>query len=139
MNRARRRLRRAARRRHPRPRNPPRPAWAAGPCRRRSEELDPTGEECEGGYQITGQADWASQGVRGSPAATCAFVGNVLKAYWDAADPSRDTRSVVAAGAIPCAEGSACVGSDFFVTCSAEGSDPWITCRGGRGAVVVLY
>ncbi|TPG29590.1 serine/threonine-protein kinase [Mycolicibacterium hodleri] len=100
---------------------------------------DPTGEECEGGYQITGQADWASQGVRGSPAATCAFVSNVLKAYWDAADPSRETRSVVAAGAIPCAEGAACVGSDFFVTCSAEGSDPWITCRGGRDAVVVLY
>jgi serine/threonine-protein kinase len=100
---------------------------------------DPTGEDCEGGYQITGQAGWASQGVRGSPAATCFFVGSVLKAYWDAADPSRDPRSVVAAGAIPCSQGAACVGDDFFVTCSAEGSDPWITCRGGRDAVVILY
>lgn len=100
---------------------------------------DATGESCEGGYQITGQAGWASQGVRGSPEATCTFVGNVLKAYWDAADPSRDPRSVVAAGAIPCGEGAACVGSNFFVTCSAEGTDPWITCRGGRDAVVVLY
>ncbi|MBJ7340133.1 serine/threonine-protein kinase [Mycolicibacterium sp.] len=109
----------------------PRPAPIRG--------ADPTGEECEGGYQITGQAGWASQGVRGSPAATCAFVSSVLKAYWDAADPSRDPRSVVAAGAIPCAQGAACVGDDFFVTCSAEGTDPWITCRGGRDAVVVLY
>ncbi len=100
---------------------------------------DPTGEECAGGYQITGQAGWASQGVRGSPAATCFFVGSVLKAYWDSADPSREPRSVIAAGAIPCAEGAACVGQDFFVTCLAEGSDPWITCRGGRDAVVVLY
>jgi serine/threonine protein kinase, bacterial len=109
----------------------PRPAEIRG--------ADPTGEDCEGGFQITGQAGWASQGVRGSPAATCSFVGSVLKAYWDAADPSREPRSVVAAGAIPCAEGSACVGDKFFVTCSAEGSDPWITCRGGRDAVVVLY
>jgi len=109
----------------------PRPAEIRG--------LDPTGEDCEGGFQITGQAGWASQGVRGSPAATCAFVGNVLKAYWDAADPSRDGRSVVVAGAIPCGDGAACVGEKFLVTCSAEGSDPWITCRGGRDAVVILY
>ncbi|GAB7066842.1 serine/threonine protein kinase [Mycobacterium hodleri] len=109
----------------------PRPAEIRG--------ADPTGEDCEGGFQITGQAGWASQGVRGSPAATCSFVGNVLKAYWDAADPSREPRSVVAAGAIPCAEGAACVGDKFLVTCSAEGSDPWITCRGGRDAVVILY
>jgi serine/threonine-protein kinase len=109
----------------------PRPAEVRG--------ADPTGEDCAGGFQITGQAGWASQGIRGSQAATCFFVGSVLKAYWNAADPSRDSRSVVAAGAIPCAEGSACVGDDFFVTCSAEGSDPWITCRGGRDAVVILY
>lgn len=101
--------------------------------------VDPTGEDCAGGYQITGQVGWASQGVRGSPEATCAFVSNVLKAYWDVADPSRDVRTVVAAGAIPCGAGSACQGSDFVVTCSAEGSDPWISCRGGRDAVVVLY
>jgi serine/threonine-protein kinase len=109
----------------------PRPATIRG--------ADPTGESCEGGYQITGQAGWASQGVRGSPEATCAFTSNVLKAYWDAADPSRDPRSVTAAGAVPCGEGAACVGTDFVVTCSAEGADPWITCRGGRDAVVVLY
>ncbi len=109
----------------------PRPASIRG--------ADPTGEDCEGGFQVTGQAGWASQGVRGSPSASCFFVGSVLKAYWDAADPSREPRSVVAAGAIPCAEGAACVGDDFFVTCSAEGSDPWITCRAGRDAVVVLY
>ena len=100
---------------------------------------DPTGENCEGGYQVDGQGGWATQGVRGSAAATCFFVGSVLKAYWNAADPSREPRTVVAAGAIPCSEGAACVGDDFLVTCSAEGADPWITCRGGRGAVVVLY
>ena len=109
----------------------PRPATIPG--------ADPTGENCEGGYQVDGQGGWATQGVRGSAAATCFFVGSVLKAYWNAADPSREPRTVVAAGAIPCSEGSACVGDDFLVTCSAEGADPWITCRGGRGAVVVLY
>src|SRR6185437_16512410 len=101
-----------------------------------SPGADPTGENCEGGYQVDGQAGWATQGVRGSVAATCFFVGSVLKAYWNAADPSREPRTVVAAGAIPCSEGAACVGDDFLVTCSAEGADPWITCRGGRGAVV---
>ncbi|MCV7011907.1 serine/threonine-protein kinase [Mycolicibacterium madagascariense] len=101
--------------------------------------VDPTGEDCAGGYQITGRVGWASQGVRASPEATCTFVGNVLKAYWDIADPSRDVRTVVAAGAIPCGAGAACQGNDFVVTCSAEGTDPWITCRGGRDAVVVLY
>ncbi len=100
---------------------------------------DPTGEDCEDGYQVDGQGGWASQGVRGSPAATCFFVGSVLRAYWNAADPSTEPRTVVAAGAIPCSEGAACVGDDFLVTCSAEGTDPWITCRGGRDAVVVLY
>ncbi|MDX1892290.1 protein kinase domain-containing protein [Mycolicibacterium sp. 050158] len=109
----------------------PRPATIRG--------ADPTGENCEGGFQITGQAGWASQGVRASPEATCSFVGSVLKAYWDAADPSREPRTVVAAGAIPCGEGAACAGTDFVVTCEAEGADPWITCRGGRNAVVVLY
>ncbi|GLP81106.1 hypothetical protein TUM20984_25260 [Mycobacterium antarcticum] len=109
----------------------PRPASVRG--------ADPTGEECEGGFQVTGQGGWASQGVRGSSSASCFFVGSVLKAYWDAADPGREPRSVVAAGAIPCGEGAACVGNDFFVTCAAEGAEPWITCRGGRDAVVVLY
>ena len=71
----------------------PRPAAIRG--------ADPTGEDCEGGFQITGQAGWASQGVRGSPAATCSFVGSVLKAYWDAADPSRESRTVVATGCDP--------------------------------------
>ena len=100
---------------------------------------DPTGEDCSGGFQVTGRSGWASQGVRGSAPATCAFVGNVLKAYWDAADPSGELRTVVVAGAIPCSAGSECVGDKFLVTCAVEGSDPWITCRGGRDAVVFLY
>lgn len=100
---------------------------------------DGVGETCLDGYQITGRAAWASHGVRGNAAATCAFVGNVLKAYWDAADPDDAPRTVVAAGAIPCADGAQCSGDGFVVTCGVEGSDPWVTCRGGRGAVVVLY
>ena len=100
---------------------------------------DPTGENCEGGFQITGRDGWASHAVRGTPETTCVFVSNVLQAYWNEADPSAAPRTVVAAGAIPCAEGVACVGNEFLVTCLGEGSDPWITCRGGRGAVVYLY
>jgi serine/threonine-protein kinase len=109
----------------------PKPPTVAG--------TDPTGEDCSGGYQIDGRSGWASQGVRGSAPATCAFVGNVLKAYWDAADPSGELRTVVVAGAIPCSAGSECVGDKFLVTCAVEDSDPWITCRGGRDAVVFLY
>lgn len=101
--------------------------------------VDAVGEDCSGGYQIDGRGGWASQGVRGSAPATCAFVGSVLKAYWNVADPSHEPRTVVAAGAIPCSEGSECVGDDFLVSCAVEGSDPWITCRGGRDAVVILY
>ncbi|MGH3582327.1 MAG: serine/threonine-protein kinase [Mycobacterium sp.] len=101
--------------------------------------VDAVGEDCSGGYQIDGRGGWASQGVRGSAPATCAFVGSVLKAYWDSADPSAEVRTVVAPGAIPCSEGSACVGDEFLVTCGVEGTDPWITCRGGRDAVVILY
>ncbi|MDT5152480.1 MAG: serine/threonine protein kinase, bacterial, partial [Mycobacterium sp.] len=54
-------------------------------------------------------------------------------------DPNAELRTVVAAGAIPCSEGSKCVGDEFLVTCGVEGTDPWITCRGGRDAVVFLY
>jgi serine/threonine-protein kinase len=109
----------------------PKPPTIPGP--------DAVGENCSGGYQIDGRGGWASQGVRGSAPATCAFVGGVLKAYWDAADPNAELRTVVAAGAIPCSEGSECVGDEFLVTCGVEGTDPWITCRGGRDAVVFLY
>ena len=118
---------------------PPRPGSAAGRGPPTIRGADPTGEDCEGGFPDHRSGGWASQGVRGSPEATCSFVGSVLKAYWDVADPSRDAALGRGRGGHPVREGAACVGNDFFVTCSAEGADPWITCRGGRGAVVVLY
>ena len=100
---------------------------------------DGVGETCLDGYQITGQAGWASHGVRGNTAATCAFVENVLRSYWNAADPSDAPRTIVTAGAIPCGDGAQCSGEQFVVTCAVEAPDPWVTCRGGRDAVVYLY
>jgi serine/threonine-protein kinase len=65
----------------------------------------------------------------------------VLLAYWNTFDsPSRDSRQVIAPGTVSCAEVSTnCSGNNFIMTCGVNGNDPWITCTGGRDAVIYLY
>jgi len=68
-------------------------------------------------------------------------------AYWNSySSPSRDSRQVMVAGAIPCPQVRAnapmdvqCSGNDFVMSCAVYGSDPWITCTGGNNAKVYLY
>lgn len=81
---------------------------------------------------------------RGSESTTCLFAIHVGEAYWTTAPtPSRIPRNVIAPGRVSCADvgipSSQCSGDDFVMTCKMEGSDDWVTCRGGKDAVVYLF
>ena len=42
--------------------------------------------------------------------------------------------------AVPCQlGGSRCEGTDFVMDCRIAGNDDWVTCQGGRDAVVYLF
>lgn len=102
---------------------------------------DPYGHMCIGGYQVSGQSGWGSHSARGSVETSCAFAESVLNAYWTTyGAPSEVTQEVIAAGTVPCpTTGGRCSGDNFVMSCGVQGSDPWITCTGGRNARVYLY
>jgi serine/threonine protein kinase len=108
---------------------------------------DASGTDCSSGYQLADHSGWATHAGRGTDATSCAFADNVLRAYWNTYPlPSRDSRQVVAGGAITCPQASAnfgtpiaCSGDDFVMTCVANGDDPWITCTGGHDAKIYIY
>ena len=107
---------------------------------------DTYGVSCSS-YHYPGQSGWATNSGRGTDQTSCQFANNVLMAYWNSySSPSRDSRQVMVAGAIPCPQVRAnapmdvqCSGNDFVMTCAVYGSDPWITCTGGNNAKVYLY
>jgi serine/threonine protein kinase len=96
---------------------------------------------CPNGYSLPGHSGWATNGGRGSETTSCQFAYNVLQAYWGSGiPPSRDSRQVLAPGTISCTEVSTnCSGNDFIMTCTVNGNDTWVTCVGGKDAVVYLW
>lgn len=99
------------------------------------------GENCSSGLHLNGQSGWGTSAGRGSPETSCFFAKSVLLAYaGQHGAESVERRTVIAQGSVPCpSTGARCAGNDFVVECAALGSEPWITCMGGRNARVFIY
>jgi eukaryotic-like serine/threonine-protein kinase len=115
------------------PANAAPPALEPGP--------DGKGATCPGGYFLNSQSGWATHSGRGTHGTTCQFASNVLNAYWNMySTPGPDTRQISVAGSVPCPQvAGQCDGNNFIMTCAVNGSDTFITCRGGNEAVVYLW
>lgn len=102
---------------------------------------DTRNEDCGAGIQLPGQQGWATRAGRGTPETSCLLARSVLESYWaEYPSPSKDQRTVEAAGTVPCTTtGSQCAGDKFVMTCGVNGSDGWITCTGGKNARVYLF
>jgi serine/threonine-protein kinase len=102
---------------------------------------DARNEDCGAGIQLPGRQGWASHAGRGSAETSCFLARSVLESYWaEYPSPSRDQRTVEAAGSVPCnTTGSQCAGDKFVMNCGVNGSDGWITCTGGKNARVYLF
>ncbi|MEE6168709.1 MULTISPECIES: serine/threonine-protein kinase [unclassified Mycolicibacterium] len=102
---------------------------------------DTRNEDCGAGIQLPGQQGWATRAGRGTPETSCFLARSVLESYWaEYPSPSKDQRTVEAAGTVPCSTtGSQCAGDKFVMNCGVNGSDGWITCTGGKNARVYLF
>ena len=99
---------------------------------------------CTGDFSLPGRNDVGTHARRGSADTSCLFTESVLRAYWSTfSDASRDRRQVLAPGAVDCrsvlGDGTGCNGPNFVMECVARPGDAFITCTGGRDAVVYLY
>ena len=100
-------------------------------------------KSCTGDYSLSGRNDVGTHARRGSAATSCLFTESVLHSYWRTyGDVSRDLRQVSAPGAVDCrslGDGIPCDGPNFVMDCQARPGNAYITCTGGRDAVVYLY
>lgn len=108
------------------------------------DQTDPP-QTCDDGFSLTAHTGWGTHSGRGTADTSCVFANNVLIAYWEQyPSASRQLRTVSARGAVDCytVAGARCDPANranFLMECSAKGSDSWITCEGGKNAVVYLY
>lgn len=73
---------------------------------------------------------------------TCQFALNVGRVYWELfPQTSNASRRIVAPGSVSCTtvQGAECSGRDFYMTCQIRPGDRWVTCTGGRDAIVYLF
>nr|CRL69975.1 serine/threonine protein kinase [Mycolicibacterium komanii] len=101
-------------------------------------------QSCEDDYYLTDRSGAGTHSRRGSAETSCFFAQSVLTAYWTTYnEASREPREVLAPGAVDCrtvlGPGSGCAGPNFVMHCAAHPGDAYITCTGGRKAVVYLY
>ena len=99
-------------------------------------------KSCTGDYALNGRNEVGTHARRGSAATSCLFTESVLHSYWrEYGDASRDLRKVSAPGAVDCSSiaGIPCDGPNFVMECQARPGNAYITCTGGRDAVVYLY
>ncbi len=98
---------------------------------------------CTGDYGLPRRNDVGTHARRGSADTSCMFTESVLHSYWQTyGDASRDLRKVSAPGAVDCrsvGSGIPCDGPNFVMDCQARPGNAYITCTGGRDAVVYLY
>ncbi|MGA9493886.1 MAG: serine/threonine-protein kinase [Mycobacterium sp.] len=125
------------------PPSPPNPPGPAAPPAVTGPDNSASHASCDNGFSLTKLTGFGTRSQRGSGGTSCFFARSVLVSYWNRyGNATRDQRSVSAPGAVDCrtVDGNAiCDGSNFVLQCAAEGSDNWITCRGGNDAVVYLY
>lgn len=100
-------------------------------------------QSCTGDYSLPGRNDVGTHARRGSADTSCLFTESVLNSYWQTyGDASRELRQVSAPGAVDCrslGDGIPCDGPNFVMDCQARPGNAYITCTGGRDAVVYLY
>jgi serine/threonine-protein kinase len=99
---------------------------------------------CGDDYHLRDRTGVGTRSRRGSPDTSCFFTQSVLSAYWTKyGDASRDLRQVSARGAVDCRSvlpgGRGCDGASFEMQCVANPGHAYITCTGGKEAVVYLY
>jgi len=100
-------------------------------------------QSCTGDYALPRRNDAGTHARRGSADTSCVFTESVLHSYWQTyGDASRERRQVSAPGAVDCQSvggGIPCDGPNFLMDCQARPGNAYITCTGGRDAVVYLY
>lgn len=99
-------------------------------------------KSCTGDYALDGRNEVGTHARRGSAATSCLFTESVLNSYWrEYGEATRDLRKVSAPGAVDCRSipGIPCDGPNFVMECQARPGNAYITCTGGRDAVVYLY
>ena len=100
-------------------------------------------QSCTSDFSLPGRNDIGTHGRRGSADTSCYFTESVLNAYWSTySDASRDLRNISARGTVDCRtvlSGSGCDGPNFVMECLARPGQAYITCTGGRDAVIYLY
>lgn len=98
-------------------------------------------QDCPDGFSLPNRTGFGTHAYRGSVETSCQFTSNVLRAYWDQfSTATPQTRSVIAPGTVRCSTtGGRCSGDDFIMQCGVEAHNDYITCRGGRNAVVFLF
>ena len=99
-------------------------------------------QSCTSDFSLPGRNDIGTHARRGSADTSCYFTESVLNAYWSTySDASRDLRNISARGTVDCRTvgGSRCDGPNFVMECLARPGQAYITCTGGRDAVVYLY
>lgn len=103
--------------------------------------FDASGVRCDGGYHLNYRTGWGTHSGRGTGATSCRFAQNVLESYWSKGDAISGLRTLSTPGSVSCTSvyGARCEGANFIMECREENSSGWITCRGGRDAIVYLY
>jgi serine/threonine-protein kinase len=105
-------------------------------------DLSANPQSCTGDFSLNDSNEVGTHARRGSEATSCLFTRSVLRSYWATfGDVSRDLREVSAPGTVNCEPegGIRCDGTNFVMECAARPGDAFITCTGGRDAVVYLY
>lgn len=130
--------------RSPRPAEEPLAVGSPPPPPLTGRDSSANPQNCEGDFFLTDRSGVGTRSRRGSSDTSCLFTRSVLSAYWSAYDDaSRDLREVSARGAVDCrtvlGAGSNCDGPNFVMRCVAHRGHAYITCSGGRDAVVYLY
>nr|WP_084223476.1 serine/threonine-protein kinase [Mycolicibacterium holsaticum] len=101
-------------------------------------------QRCSSDFSLPGRTGIGTHSRRGSPDTSCLFTQSVLHAYWSTyGDVSREPRQVSARGAVDCrtvlGTGTGCDGPNFVMRCATSPGHAYITCTGGRDAIVYIY
>ena len=120
------------------------PPPAAPPPTVTGKDQSSAAETCDAGFQRQGKDGFGSRAGRGSVGTSCEFTMSVLNAYWaQFGQPTGTPRTVSAPGSVSCPSvlnnPSGCDGYNFLMLCQTYSGQGYVTCEGGRNAIVYLY